>query len=126
MKDQYADLDRKYRAQVDEKVNDQQIQSIQDSEFKSKHESAVRHICQLKNEVDAIRAELRDKKMEITDLQTDSEALKNLLDQRNIELEKSRGDIHALAADSEELEGERRAFVEQQESIRKNNANLKE
>ena len=64
--------------------------------------------------------------MEITDLQTDSEALKNLVDQRNIELEKSRGDIHALAADAEELEGERRAFVQQQESLRKNNANLKD
>ena len=41
--------------------------------------------------------------MEINDLQTDSETLKNTLDQRNIELDKHRGDINCLVADSEEL-----------------------
>lgn len=33
-----------------------------------KHEAAVRNIGQLKNEIDALRAELRDKKLEIGDL----------------------------------------------------------
>lgn len=46
----------------------------------------MRLVCQLKSEVEAIKAELRDKKMEIGDLQADSESLKSTLDQRNIEI----------------------------------------
>ena len=99
---------------------------MQDAEFKTKHEGAVRHISQLKNEVEAIRAELRDKKMEINDLQTDSETLRNTLDQRNIEIDKYRGDVNSLVADSEELESERRALVQQLDHIRKQNSSLKE
>jgi hypothetical protein len=36
-----------------------------------RHEAAVRNIGQLKNEIDALRAELRDKKLEATDLEGD-------------------------------------------------------
>jgi len=33
-----------------------------------RHEAAVRNIGQLKNEIDALKAELRDKKLETNDL----------------------------------------------------------
>ena len=73
-----------------------------------------------------MKAELRDKKMEINDLHTDSETLKNTLDQRNIELDKYRGDVSSLMADSDELEGERIALVKQLEEIRRYNEKLKQ
>lgn len=41
---------------------------------------------QLKNEIEAIRADLRDKKLETQDLRADEETIKNSLDQRNIEI----------------------------------------
>ena len=47
------------------------IQSNDDREFKLRHEAAVRNIGQLKNEIDALRAELRDKKLESNDLESD-------------------------------------------------------
>ena len=59
---------------------------------------------QLKNEIEAIRADLRDKKLETQDLRADEETIKNSLDQRNIEIEKLRTDMNALLCDSDELE----------------------
>lgn len=72
-----------------------------------KHEAAVRNIGQLKNEIDALRAELRDKKLEIGDLESDSSALKQQLDEKNIELENHKNDFKGCMADSEELGAER-------------------
>lgn len=64
----------------------------------------MRHISQLKNEAEAIKAEVRDKKLEIEDLRADEETIKNCLDQRTIEIDKLRTDINALLCDSDELE----------------------
>jgi chromosome segregation ATPase len=58
-----------------------------------KHEAAVRNIGQLKNEIDALRAELRDKKLEISDLESDSSSLKQQLDEKSIELENHKNDF---------------------------------
>lgn len=44
------------------------MQANDDRDFKMKHEAAVRNIAQLRNEIEALRAELRDKKLEIADL----------------------------------------------------------
>ncbi len=49
-----------------------------------KHEAALRNIGQLKNQIDALKAELRDKKLEINDLEGDSNTLKQQLDEKNI------------------------------------------
>lgn len=103
LKDQYNDLDRKYKAQLEQKVNHLRLQSLNDSDFRNRRESAIRHIGQLKNETEAIKAEVRDKKLEIEDLRADEETIKNSLDQRNIEIEKLRIDINALLCDSDEL-----------------------
>ena len=51
-----------------------------------RHEAAVRNICQLKNEIDALRAELRDKKLECSDHENDETALKQQFDEKTIEL----------------------------------------
>lgn len=45
---------------------------------------ALRNISQLKNEADALRAELRDRNLELGDLDTDGNTLRTQLDQRNI------------------------------------------
>ena len=57
-----------------------------------RHEGAVRNIGQLKNEIDALRAELRDKKLESNDLESDETALKQQYDEKTIELENFRND----------------------------------
>lgn len=62
------------------------MQNLQDTDFKNRHDGALRHIGQLRNEAEAIKAELRDKKLEIEDLKTDEEGLKNSLEQKNIDI----------------------------------------
>ena len=57
-----------------------------------RHEAAVRNIHQLKNEIDALRAELRDKKLEATDLESEETAIKQQMDEKTIELENFRND----------------------------------
>ncbi len=57
-----------------------------------KHEAALRNIGQLKNQIDALKAQLRDKKLEINDLEGDSNTLKQTLDEKNIEFENYRND----------------------------------
>jgi AMMECR1 domain-containing protein len=69
------------------------MQANDDRDFKMKHEAAVRSISQLKNEIDALRAELRDKKLEIADLEGDSTSLKQQLDEKSIELENHKNDL---------------------------------
>ena len=51
-----------------------------------RHEAALRNVGQLRNEVEALKTELRDKKMEISDLESDYNSLKQQLDEKNIEL----------------------------------------
>lgn len=68
------------------------IQDSDDRDFKMKHEAALRNIGQLKNQIDALKAELRDKKLEINDLEGDSNTLKQQLDEKNIEFENYRND----------------------------------
>lgn len=43
-----------------------------------------------------MKAELRDKNLEINDLQTDENTLRNQLDQRNIEIEKLKAELNSL------------------------------
>lgn len=57
-----------------------------------KHEAALRNIGQLKNQIDALKAQFRDKKLEINDLEGDSNTLKQQLDEKNIEFENYRND----------------------------------
>lgn len=57
-----------------------------------RHEAAIRNIGQLKNQIDALRAELRDKKLEASDLEADEAALKGAFDEKTIELENYRND----------------------------------
>ena len=52
-----------------------------------------------------MKAELRDKKLEIDDMETDGNTLRNNIDQRNIELDKFRAELNGLFADTDELEG---------------------
>lgn len=49
-----------------------------------RHDTAQRNIVQLKNEVDALRSEIRDKRLEINDLESDQASLKTNIDERNI------------------------------------------
>ena len=44
------------------------IQVMGDADFKERHDLALRTISQLKNEIDALRADLREKNLEIGDL----------------------------------------------------------
>lgn len=44
----------------------------------------MRNIAQLKNEIDATKAELRDRNLELGDLDADGNTLKTQCDQRNI------------------------------------------
>lgn len=50
-----------------------------------------------------MKAELRDKNLEINDLETDENTLRNQLDQRNIEIEKLKAELNSLLADGDEL-----------------------
>jgi len=52
----YKGLQHQYKKLSDEKVND-------DKEFRMRHEAAVRSIGQLKNEIDSLRGEMRNKKL---------------------------------------------------------------
>lgn len=47
------------------------FQAICDADFKERHELALRNISDLRNEIDALRAEIRDRNMEINDLEAD-------------------------------------------------------
>jgi hypothetical protein len=44
------------------------MQAHADADFKERHDLALRTISQLKNEIDAMRAGLREKNLEINDL----------------------------------------------------------
>lgn len=59
-----------------------------DADFRERHEFALRNIAQFKNEIDALRADLREKNLEINDLESDENTLIGQLDQRAIEIEK--------------------------------------
>lgn len=61
MEDQYRVLEHRFRALSEEKV-------MGDADFKERHDLALRTISQLKNEIDALRADLREKNLEIGDL----------------------------------------------------------
>ena len=45
-----------------------------------RHEAAIRNITQLKNQIDALKAEFRDKKLESADLEGEETALKQQFD----------------------------------------------
>ena len=78
-----------------------------DADFKERHDLALRTISQLKNEIDALRADLRGKNLEIGDLESDEATLNAQLDQRTIEIEKLKNELNSLLADNEELLNER-------------------
>ena len=44
------------------------IKAHVDADFRDRHDLALRTISQLKNEIDALRADLREKNLEINDL----------------------------------------------------------
>lgn len=56
----------------------------------------MRTIAGLKAEADDLKGELRNRGLEINDLETDENTLKNQLDQRNIEIEKLKAELHSL------------------------------
>ena len=60
------------------------IQAHADADFKERHDFALRSIGQLKNEMDALRADLREKSLELNDLESDENTLIGQLDQRAI------------------------------------------
>jgi hypothetical protein len=60
------------------------IQAHADADFKERHDFALRNIGQLKNEIDALRADLREKSLELNDLESDENTLIGQLDQRAI------------------------------------------
>lgn len=64
---------------------------------------ALRTTSQLKNEIDAYRADLREKNLEINDLESDENTLIGQLDQRAIEIDKLKNELNSLLADNEEL-----------------------
>ena len=83
-----------------------------------RHEAALRNVGQLRNEVDALKTELRDKKMEISDLESDFNSLKQQLDEKNIELESHRNDHKGCLADSDELGAERQSLANGVEKLK--------
>jgi chromosome segregation ATPase len=76
------------------------MQAYADSDFKEKHDFALRNIGQFKNEIDALRADLREKNLELNDLESDENTLIGQLDQRAIEIEKLKNELNSLLADS--------------------------
>ena len=48
-------------------------------------------------------------------METDSNTLRNNIDQRNIELDKYRAELNGLFADTQQFEGERGALIRQLE-----------
>ena len=58
LQEQLSELERRYRLLQEEKA-------LLDSDFKSKHEVALRTISQLKAETDALRADLRERNLEL-------------------------------------------------------------
>ena len=61
-------------------------QSTDDEAFRRRHDVALRNIQQLKNQIDATKVELRDRNLELGDLDADGNTLKTQCDQRNIEI----------------------------------------
>lgn len=104
MHDSYKQLQHKFKLLSEEKNNE-------DRDFKMRHEAALRSISQLRNEIDALKAELRDKKLEINDLDSDSAALNHQLDEKNIELDAFRNDYKGCLADAEELNAEKESLA---------------
>lgn len=72
------------------------MQAHADADFKDRHDLALRTICQLKNEIDALRADLREKNLEINDLESDENTLIGQLDQRAIEIDKLKNELNSL------------------------------
>lgn len=60
----------------------------------------MRNIFELKNEIDSLRAEIRERNLEINDLTTDENTLRNQLDQKLIEIERLKNDLASLLADN--------------------------
>lgn len=75
-----------------------------DAEFRERHEVALRTIGQIKNDVDASRADLRQKNLEINDLESDENTLNGQLDQRKIEIEKLKKELSALLGTSHPIQ----------------------
>ena len=71
-----------------------------------------------------MKAELRDKNLEINDLETDENTLRNQLDQRNIEIEKLKAELNSLLADGDELACARANLAETADKTRAGNAIL--
>lgn len=73
-----------------------------------------------------MRADLREKNLEINDLESDENTLIGQLDQRAIEIEKLKNELNSLLADSEELLNEKLRLDQAAAGIRKDNGLLSE
>lgn len=124
LEDQFKKLEQKYRLLQEDKVRCGLTQVGADTDFRARHDQALRNISQLKNEADALRAQLRDLNLELGDLDTDGNTLRTQLDQRNIEIERLKTDINSLLADSEELLGERARLDGQLEMLKADKVKL--
>jgi chromosome segregation ATPase len=111
LQDQLRQLEHRFAVLNDQKAAD-------DHAFRGRHDIALRNIAQLKNEIDATKAELRDRNLELGDLDADGNTLKTQCDQRNIEIERLKNDANSLLADHDELLAER-ARLENQFNILK-------
>ena len=76
------------------------FQAICDADFKERHDLALRNISDLRNEIDSLRAEIRDRNLEINDLEADENTLRNQLDQRLIDIERLKNDLASLLTDN--------------------------
>lgn len=72
------------------------IQAICDGNFRNRHQAALRTLGSLRAELDDMKAEYREKNLEISDLETDQNTLRHQIDQRTIELDKLKSQLKSL------------------------------
>ncbi len=74
-----------------------------EADFKDRHDIALKNIFSMRADLDSLKAELRERTLELDDFQTDSSTLKNQIDQRLIEVDKLQNELRSLATDAAEL-----------------------
>jgi len=98
---QLKKLEQRYGVLQDEKARGE-------SDFKTRNTINFDTIANLRTDVDTLKANIADTKIEIQDLRSENQTVKDLADQRGVELQRIKAEVSTASEDNNELSDNKR------------------